>query len=397
MTETRLQFGAFLKPNKRPYLLGPAEDADLVGMRLYGLGPFHRELKSADKIRKKTHFVIHENDVIYNKLFAWKGSFGIVSADLDGMYVSDKFPTYELDGSQIDQRYLKWYFHCPELWSKAERVSTGSAAISKLTLNPPRFLELTIPAPPLEEQRRIVRVVDRMATRIAEAQGIRSSISAQTDALFLSYVDTLAKKCFGEFESKQLIDCVDANRGISYGIVQTGKPFPSGVPTLRAGDLRQCQVNTTDIKEVDPSIEAGFRRTRLEGAEVLLRIRGGYGEVAVCPPEMVGGNVSREIAVIPVIADELDSEFVMFMIAAPSSQDFLRSHVRGTAYVGLNLRDVRRLVIPTPPIDRQKRVVSALKRSWSQLSEFKHIQKGTSAHLDALLPSILAKAFKGEL
>ncbi|MCI0333212.1 MAG: hypothetical protein L0228_08325 [Planctomycetes bacterium] len=104
-----VRFADFLKSNKRPYTLGPTEDANLVGMRLYGRGPFHRELKPASKIRKKSHFVIRKNDVIYNKLFAWKGTFGIVPESFDGMFVSDKFPTYELNERQVDRDFLRWY------------------------------------------------------------------------------------------------------------------------------------------------------------------------------------------------------------------------------------------------------------------------------------------------
>jgi type I restriction enzyme S subunit len=50
-------------------------------------------LKTALRIAKKSHFVIRAGDVIYNKLFSWKGTFGIVPPELDGMFVSDKFPT----------------------------------------------------------------------------------------------------------------------------------------------------------------------------------------------------------------------------------------------------------------------------------------------------------------
>jgi type I restriction enzyme S subunit len=105
-------------------------------MRWYGEGPFHRELKPAMRIAKKSHFVIRKGDVIYNKLFAWKGSFGVVPSELDGMFVSDKFPTYELDPRQVDENYLRWYFRDPRLWEQAKTLSTGSAAISKLTLTP---------------------------------------------------------------------------------------------------------------------------------------------------------------------------------------------------------------------------------------------------------------------
>lgn len=105
-----LAFGEFLIPNKRPYTLSDDEDANLVGMRLYGGGPFHRELKPANKIRKKSHFVIRSGDIIYNKLFAWKGTFGIVPDSLDSMFVSDKFPTYAIDDTKVDPQFLQWYF-----------------------------------------------------------------------------------------------------------------------------------------------------------------------------------------------------------------------------------------------------------------------------------------------
>jgi type I restriction enzyme S subunit len=135
-----VQFREFLTPNSRPYTLGPTEDANLVGMRLYGAGPFHRELKPAMQITKKSHFVIRAGDVIYNKLFAWKGTFDVVPTQLDGMFVSDKFPTYGLDRSQVDENYLRWFFRHPDVWEQARLMSTGSAALSKLTLNPQDFL-----------------------------------------------------------------------------------------------------------------------------------------------------------------------------------------------------------------------------------------------------------------
>jgi type I restriction enzyme, S subunit len=109
-------------------------------MRLYGEGPFHRELKAALRIAKKTYFVIRAADVIYNKLFAWKGTFGVVPDELDGMFVSDKFPTYELDRSRIDEHFLRWYFRHPARWDEASRMSTGSAALSKLP-DPKRELQ----------------------------------------------------------------------------------------------------------------------------------------------------------------------------------------------------------------------------------------------------------------
>ena len=175
--------GDLVSDNRRPYLLADDQDANLVGMRLYGQGPFHRELKPAMQIRKKSHFVIKAGDVIYNKLFAWKGAFGIVPEKLDGMFVSDKFPTYQLDTSLVLPDYLKWYFRHPAVWKQAEQMSTGSAALSKLTLNPPKFLLLTIPLPPLSEQRRLVGRIEAVAGLVAEAQALRKEAVEEVEGL----------------------------------------------------------------------------------------------------------------------------------------------------------------------------------------------------------------------
>jgi type I restriction enzyme S subunit len=182
------RFREFLRPNRRPYRLGPDEDADLVGMRRYGYGPFRREKKAATRIRKKSHFLIRSGAVIDNKLFAWKGAFGIVPPELDGMFVSDKFPTYELDERLCLRDYLRWYFPVPRLWEQARGMSVGAAAMSKLTLNPPRFLDLSAPLPPLPEQRRIVTKLDQLAARIREAREARADSEREGKALLASAI-----------------------------------------------------------------------------------------------------------------------------------------------------------------------------------------------------------------
>jgi len=196
--------------------------------------------------------------------------------------------------------------------------------------------------------------------------------------------------------SVPLLDVVDPDRGISYGVVLTGLDFENGIPTLRAGDLKRFRVALDSVKRIDPNIEAKYKRTRLRGNEVLLRIRGGLGEVAVCPKEMIGGNVSREIAVIPV-TDRLDVYYLMYALATPSSQNFMKSKTRGTSYMGINLRDVRKLPVPIPPAEEQYRVVAYLDGLRANIERLKQLQIQTTIELEALFPSILDKAFKGEL
>lgn len=382
-----------MRPNLRPVLLAADQDANLVGMRLYGEGPFHRELKPATKILKKSHFLIRKGDVIYNKLFAWKGTFGIVPAELDGMFVSDKFPTYSLDRARVDESYLAWFFRHPDVWEQARKMSTGSAALSKLTLNPPRFLELTIPLPSLPRQRAIAAKTERISKEIALASTSREDAKAAASQLVFSACDTYLTDLRARYASAPLHTLVDQKRGISYGIVQTGKTNPEGIPTLRAGNLQWFAVNSAVVKRVERSIERGFSRTRLRGRELLMRIRGGVGELAVCPADMIGGNVSREIAVIPLQKD-VDPTFAMYMLASYTAQKELHRHVRGTAYQGINLKDIRELRLPCPPSSVQEATIAKLDGLRAVVAGLIKLQAETSRELAAIRPSVLSWAFK---
>lgn len=392
----RVTFREIMRPNLRRYLLAADEDANLVGMRLYGAGPFHRELKPAMAIAKKSHFVIKEGDIIYNKLFAWKGTFGIVPPELDGMFVSDKFPTYELDRARVSEKYLTWFFRHPGVWEQARIMSTGSAALSKFTLNPPRFLDLTIPLPDLSEQQRVAERIEELATKIDSARDLRSNSTSESESLLSAACENMLIRAGASAPMRKLSSLVDPGRGISYGVVQTGAEFEGGIPTLRAGDLQWFHVNTSGVKLVDPEIEKSYSRTRLQGDELLLRIRGGVGELAVCPDSMAGGNVSREIAVIP-LTDEVLPRFAMFLLSARSSQAKMHGNVRGTSYLGINLKDVRELEIPVPTVSKQREMLSDLESLKDKLDTLAKLQSETRIELDAMLPAILDKAFKGEL
>ena len=267
---------------------------------------------------------------------------------------------------------------------------------SKLTLNPPKFLQLEIPLPPMEEQSRIIAKIDVIAEKLSQAKSIRVQAENAAQSLIWSICEFYLKKCTTIADSQPLQLLVEPDRGISYGVVQTGKEHDGGILTLRAGDLRWFALKTDNIKKVDPAIEEPYRRTRLHGGELLLRIRGGVGELAVCPPELRDGNVSREIAVIP-FRDVVDPRFAMFMLAAPTIQARMRGHVRGTSYVGINLKDVRTIQIPVPDIKQQMCTVNEILALQEKADAVNRLQANISSQLDAMIPSVLHRAFSGGL
>ena len=60
----------------------PDLDYPLLGVRWYGEGAFLRETVNSDSSEAKTLQKVRAGDLIYNRLFAWKGSFGLVPTNL---------------------------------------------------------------------------------------------------------------------------------------------------------------------------------------------------------------------------------------------------------------------------------------------------------------------------
>lgn len=57
----------------------------------------------------------------------------------------------------------------------------------------------------------------------------------------------------------------------------------------------------------------------------------------------------------------------------------------------------KQMPVTLPPLPEQRRIVAELDALQAQVDALKRLQAETAAELDALLPAILDKAFKGEL
>ena len=391
-------FGEILTPNRRPYLLGDDEDANLVGMRLYGRGPFHRELKPAGQIRKKSHFVIRQGDVIYNKLFAWKGTFGIVPPELDGMFVSDKFPTYALDDTRVDPSYLRWYFGYPEIWERARRLSAGSAALSKLTLNPPRFLDLTMPLPPIEEQRRVVRKLNRLAVGEQLVSRLQARARDGSHRLAMSAVLTRLRTWVVDgVPMEPLGALVDVRAGVTLGRKLSGPTVT--LPYLRVANVQAGHLDFGVVKEVSilPEEES---RWALERGDLLLTEGGDWdklGRGAVWQGEIQRCIHQNHIYRLRITDDRFDVRYIFLLTQSQYGRDYFSAASKQTTNLAsINQRQLKAFPVPAVSMANQLRLVT----QWQTLS---HLAARATARQDqaqqaaeVLLASAMHSEFDGE-
>jgi type I restriction enzyme S subunit len=255
------------------------------------------------------------------------------------------------------------------------------------SLRLPDLARVAVPMPPLPEQERLVRILD-------EADELRR-LRAQADGRLSAFIAALFYQMFGDgqsFSSKPLIEFVDQNRGISYGVVQRGDNFTAGVPLLRILDFGGNVFAPRDHVFVDPRISEQYSRTVLQGGELVVSIRGTVGRVAIAPTEARGWNVAREVAVVPALPDVSRVFLHAYMLSA-RAQAFMTNEVRGIAQRGINLEDLRRLPIPIPSAD----LVAEFEYRAAESRSLQAAQRATRQRLDDLFRALQYHAFQGEL
>ncbi|MBE3490775.1 restriction endonuclease subunit S [Enterobacter cloacae complex sp. P12RS] len=150
---------------------------------------------------------------------------------------------------------------------------------------------------------------------------------------------------------RSLVDCTKGGN-ISYGIVQPGQHQDDGIRIIRVNNIQNGKISVADVLKVSHDVESKFSKTRLEGGEVLLTLVGSTGLSAITTKDLHGWNVARAIAVIKP-SDEISAEWIHICLQSPYTKYFLDSRANTTVQKTLNLKDVKEIPLPIPPIEER--------------------------------------------
>jgi type I restriction enzyme S subunit len=105
------------------------------------------------------------------------------------------------------------------------------------------------------------------------------------------------------------------------------------------------------------------------------------------------------LALIRPTEETLLPEFLVHWLNSPGGLSQSRGQTLGKGHSqgNLNLKLLRRFDVPLPPITIQQRIVVHLDALQAKVDALKKLQAETATELDALFPSILDRAFRGEL
>lgn len=366
-----------------PDLVTPGDD-DVVrfaGVRWYGDGLFVREARKGSAVKGKC-YALKPGLLIYNRLFAWKQSFAVVTDEYDGVVVSNEFPQFEVDVTQATPEFLALYCSSPVFASKALSLSSGSAAVSRNRLKEADFLRLTVACPPLEVQERIVDVinaVDRVIdSLLVEAEAAGVARTALLNELLHRRDESWTDRPIGEL-----------------GSVTRGKRFiKSDYVDDGIGCIHYSQIHT-DFGAHTDEVHAWLpedMRPKLRFAKPGNLVIAGTSENVEGVLKAVAWLGDEDVAVHDdayIFEHELEPRYASFVFASPGFRAQLPAVISNTKVFRVSREALERLTVPVPPPETQAEIAETMDAVDRQVEatsdEVARAQAARAALLDALL------------
>jgi len=259
----------------------------------------------------------------------------------------------------------------------------------KTELKATRLLPIPVPLPPLDEQRRILAWIEELSAQIIEAKALRQSAIEETEAL----ISSVSARLFEPKSGWQIMPVGQFCEPPQYGYTESATEEPIGPRFLRITDIQDGKVDWSCVPYCqcdDPS-----KYVLKPGDLVFARTGATTGKSFVirdCPEAVFASYLIRLR-----VRQAVSVDYLYHYFQSPGYWEQITDEKKGTGQPNLNGSKLRRIKVPVPPLDVQQQIVTELEAMQRNVDTLRGLQAETAAELDALMPSILDRAFKGEL
>lgn len=296
------------------------------------------------------------------------------------------------DDAELLPEYIYCYLH-----GKYEEIRkmTGDSGNDRRGLNMPLIRSISIPIPPLPEQKQIVAILDKAFAAIDRAKAIAKQNLRNARELFDSYLNEVFTNKGVDWEEKRLeeIGSITSSKRIF-----KSEYVSAGIPFYRTKEIKELANGKKITTELFISTEKyHYLKDKFsvpQTGDILLTAIGTIGEIYVLdndqPFYFKDGNVLW-------LKDfkNIDSYYLKYVLMSFVENIKRLSH--GAAYNALPIERLNKYTIYLPPLYQQVNIVTQLDSLATQTQQFEKIYQQKIDNLEELKKSILQRAFAGEL
>lgn len=370
-----------LLPAEEQIDIQPAKLYKQITVRLWGKGVVLRGEVNGGEIATNRSNVARSGQFIMSRIDARNGAFGLVPETLEGAIVTNDFPLFEVNQAKLLPRFLEWISKTHNFVELCRRASEGTT--NRVRLKVDRLLNSPFPLPPLHEQHRIVAHIEALAASIAQARGLRQQVQDEQQTILLGIYNRLTTdaKLMPMLEVAPLVRRpVDVKHDQVY--------HELGIRSFGNGTFHKSPIT---------GLELGSKRVfQIEPGDLLFsNVFAWEGAIAVAKSEDKGRIGSHRFITCVPKDGVATARFLCFHFLTPKGLHDIGQASPGGAGRNrtLGLEKLERIMVPVPDYEKQV----WFNDLYARIDTLKRLQAETAAELDALLPAVLDRAFRGEL
>ena len=291
-------------------------------------------------------------------------------------------------GGEIDRDFLFY-----NLLMREPEISGTEGAVFA-SINRAEIAALEVGLPPLEEQLRLVAVLNETFAAIATATANAEKNLANARELFDSELDALVEYARTAFPGRALSDHC---RRVTVGHVGPMKDRYQGhgIPFLRSQNVRPFQIELDGVAFIDEEFDSELMKSRLAPGDVAV-VRTGYpGTAAVIPASLPVSNCADLVIIRP--AADLNPHYVTAFLNSNLGKRMIAGNLVGAAQKHFNVGAAKKVAIPLPSLAEQAQFVARVEELREMSDQLAKVYGHKLGKLTRLKQAVLSRAFSGEL
>lgn len=351
-----------------------------ITAKLWGKGLTLRGEVQGSAIAAARQYKAKAGQFLISRIDARHGAFGIVPANLDGALVSNDFPCFDIDLSKVLPHFFEWYSRTPEFVDLCRRASEGST--NRVRMKEDKFLKMSVPMLPLDEQRDIVRRLDDVSALVDRRRRAVEASERETQAMLLKAFQRV-------IDGAPLRPMAEVAPLVRRPVeVEPDKTYMElGVRSFGRGTFHKPGLS---------GMEVGSKKLfTIESGDLVFNIVFAWeGAVAIAKPEDDGRVGSHRFLTCVTNPDQVAAEFLLFYFRTTEGLQKLGEASPGGAGRNrtLGLKKLEVIEVPVPPIETQH----WFSRIQAKAQEIRSIRMRTTEDVDALMPALLHEVFRSE-
>ena len=306
----------------------------------------------------------------------------------DRFYFKDASVLWLKKTADVNSEFINYWLKSDQFFDQLDRGN--GATVDTLTIQ--KLQSLVIEVPSLDEQRRIVAMLDEAFEGIATAKAHAEKNLRNAREVFSAVLASFFPSSRAEVTLVELAD------SISDGDHAPPPKAKDGVPFITISNIDKVirQIDFADTFLVPRSYFDGLKAHRRPVAgDVLYTVTGSFGI-----PVLVTGEqefcFQRHIGLIRP-KPTVDAAWLTYALLSPMAFAQADQRATGTAQRTVSLSVLRDLRLPRLPADEQRRVAAEIATLESRTRELEDCFARKLAALDELKQSLLHQAFSGQL